>query len=87
MTKAEQCQVLLLDNERDQASVERRYKTAACRMQAGMELRLEREALLDELERLTGRREFRIDEIAAALPASRPPEDGDGPKDKEPVHA
>lgn len=84
--KAEQCRALLLNNERDQAGLERRYKTVTSRMQAGMELRRERELLLDELERLTGRREFRIDEVAAAIPKQSPPEDGPEKK-KEPVHA
>jgi hypothetical protein len=86
MTKTEQCQALLLANERDQANLGR-YRTTQCRMQAGQALRIEREQLLDELERLTGRREFRIDEIAAVIPKQSPPNDGDGPKEKEPVHA
>jgi hypothetical protein len=84
MTKTEQCQSLLLNNERDQASLERRYRTVVCRMQAGMELRIERELLLDELERLTGRREFRIEEVAAVLPWQ---DEGGGDGPKELVHA
>jgi hypothetical protein len=85
MTKTEQCQALLLDNERDAASVERRYRSVTTRMKATQDLRIERELLLDELERLTGKREFRIDEVAAAMPW-RTGEGGDDQK-KEPVHA
>jgi transposase len=86
VTIAEQCRGLLLENERDTTSIDRRYQTKTARMQAGMELRREREQLLDQLESLTGRREFRIDEIAAAIPKQSPGDGGDGPKEKEPVH-
>jgi hypothetical protein len=84
--RAALCQALLLSNERDQADLDRRYKTKTMRLQAGMDLRREREQLLDQLESLTGRREFRIDKIAAVIDKQSPP-DGDGPKEKEPVHA
>ena len=83
MSKAEQCQQLLLDNERDTLNAPR-YKCAAVRMGALQDLRMEREALLDELERLTGKREFRVDEIAQTTPRQDPPA-GDGPTEKEPV--
>jgi hypothetical protein len=82
--KTEQCQQLLLNNEREAADVGRRYRTVTCRMKATQDLRIERELLLDELERLTGKREFRIDEVAAAMPW-RTEEGGDDQK-REPVH-
>lgn len=76
---------LLIANESDVLNLGRRYKTVTTRMQAGQELRIERDLLLDELERLTGVRTISVDKvIGTTSDLSHKPED-DNPK--EPVHA
>lgn len=83
--KLQLLQRMILDNESDTLNIDRRYQMVAVKMKCRMELRIERELLLEQLESLTGKANIEVDKLVAHLPAKPPKDEGPEEHDKEPV--
>ena len=73
-----QCLKLMRQNDNDTINLPRVYKTGAVRMAAGVELRKEKEQLMEQMEILTGSPQLAQAMVDAIIPppAVKPKEDG-----------